>query len=353
LTGNSTLKRSIETRLQQAWYRDAAASRMLLPVAGLFALLSGVRRRLFKCGVLKTATVAAPVIVVGNITVGGTGKTPVVTWLASALRRRGYSPGVVSRGYRGKVGRKPLQVSLDSDPRIVGDEAILLAAQSGCPVIVHPDRVAAARKAVDLGADVVISDDGLQHYRLDRCVELAIVDSARGIGNGRLLPAGPLREPVSRLAGVDQILVQRHVDDAGHPYWRPESGTAIDFRLCVKPVVRLDRSAVRQLDEFAGQTVHAVAGIGDPERFFRMLVAHGMTVRRHPLADHAAIEPADIRFDDDLDVLMTEKDAVKCRWPEAGRCWYVPVEVEFEDDDGEQLLELIETKIGGPGGAER
>jgi len=314
---------------------------VLLPITLLFGLVVAIRRGLYAVRILKTHPIDAPVIVVGNISAGGTGKTPVTIWLAKALKQSGRKPGIISRGYRGNVGRLPVEATANSDSGIVGDEAILLATRCECPVVVHPDRVAAARKVIEMGANVVISDDGLQHYRLGRNFEIVVVDGTRGFGNGKLLPAGPLREPVSRLSSVDSVLVHRRPEDDLEFFRRADDRTPLRFCLRVTAVSRLDDSEVRHIDDFSGQTVHAVAGIGHPERFFSMLEAHGLKVQRHPLADHADIAPGDITFADDLDVLMTAKDAVKCRWLDTGNCWYVSVDVEFEEADARMLLEQV------------
>jgi tetraacyldisaccharide 4'-kinase len=318
---------------------------LLLPFSALYSIVIAIRRFLYVNKIIRTHRVAAPVVVVGNISVGGTGKTPLTIWLAKALRDRGRKPGIVSRGYRGNVGRIPVVATADSDPEVVGDEAILIATQTACPVVVHPDRVAAAARAIELGADVVISDDGLQHYRLSRNFEIAVVDGVRGFGNGQSLPAGPLREPLSRLDEVDSVLVHRQPGDDPEVLRRATDQRPQVFRLRVSTVARVDQSETRSIDEFAGKTVHAVAGIGNPERFFSMLESHSIRVYRHPLPDHADIGPADIAFDDDLDVLLTEKDAVKCRWLDTRKCWYVAVSVNFDGTDESTLLGRITVAI--------
>jgi tetraacyldisaccharide 4'-kinase len=255
------------------------------------------------------------------------------------------SPAIISRGYRGKVGSLPVIAAADSDPDVVGDEAILLAAESGCPVVVHPERVSAATKAIELGADVIIADDGLQHLRLARDCEIAVIDGHRGFGNGRLLPAGPLRESPVRLDTVDKVVVQRVARQPREVLRRTSDRRPVHFDLRPTSISRLDGSETGDMAEFAGRPVHAVAGIGNPDRFFSLLESFGMVVKRHPLRDHAAISPADISFDDEIDVVMTGKDAVKCRFPEAGKCWCVGVEVEFEGAEGDMLLNLVLDKI--------
>jgi tetraacyldisaccharide 4'-kinase len=327
--------------IEKVWYGSSLIYWVLLPFTLLFAVVVASRRYLYSRKILRSNSVDVPVIVVGNITAGGTGKTPVTIWLARALAKSGRSPGIISRGYRGKVGPRPLQAKADSKPAVVGDEAILLASQCDCPVVVHPDRTAAAKMAIELGANIVISDDGLQHYRLRRDFEIAVVDGNRGFGNGNLLPAGPLREPIARMKSVDRILIHRHSDDEREIFRRSYDTPPLSFRLQVTGVSRLDNSQQRKIEEFAGTTVHAVAGIGHPERFFLMLEAHGIDVKRHPLPDHADITPDDIVFDDDLEILMTEKDAVKCQWMDTSNCWYVPVEVDFEGADADMLLDQV------------
>ena len=326
--------------IESTWYGDSRLRWVLMPLTWLYAIVTSLRRALYSAGVLPVKQFDVPVIVVGNITVGGTGKTPIAIWLAKSLRHAGWLPGIVSRGYRGTVGPEPVLVDADSDPAIVGDEPIMIAAESRCPVVVHPDRVAAVRMLVAGGANVIVADDGLQHYRLGRDVEIAVVDGARGLGNGMLLPSGPLREPAGRLSAVDIALVQGGGEDVP-PAGMPEGVLSRRFRLRGSTVGRLDGSAVRSLDDFAGATVCAIAGIGHPERFFRMLECHGIDVRRRPLPDHAVIEQRDLETDHGVPVFMTAKDAVKCRALDTTNCWQVGVDVEFENGAGESLMETI------------
>lgn len=321
-----------DTFFQRIWYEDSFAYRMLLPLSWLFAGLVLVRRFLYQRGVLNAVRVNRPVVVVGNITVGGTGKTPVTIWLARQLKERGMNPGVISRGYGGSVGHNPLQVTGDSDPAVVGDEAVLMARRSDCLVVVHPNRIRAAQDLSMLGVDVVISDDGLQHYRLARDYEIAVIDGARGFGNGHMLPAGPLREPLSRLDSVDRAILnksvmrsERVIDDL------PKGLPLTDFYLKGTSARSLDDSEEVPLEIFAGKAVHAVAAIGNPGRFFTFLESHGMQVIEHPFPDHAKLIEVDLRYDDDLDVLMTEKDAVKCAALDVDNCWYVPVTMEVDE----------------------
>jgi tetraacyldisaccharide 4'-kinase len=304
---------------------------VLLPLGWLYAALVAIRRRLFQAGILRTFRLGVPVIVVGNLTAGGTGKTPVTIWLVAALRERGLRAGVVSRGYRGKTGASPLPVMAHSDPAVVGDEPVLIASRSDCPVVVHPDRVRAARVLEEQGVDIIVADDGLQHYRLERDFEIVVVDGRRGFGNAQPLPAGPLREPVARLRHVDQVVI--NADDSTSRTLVPAGEVAVSqFRLRAAVAVKLADQESCPLTELSGRAVHAVAAIGNPERFFDMLSNIGLVVTPHPFSDHAALTPDDLAFGDDRMIVMTEKDAVKCRHLELPNLWYVPVDVDMPDD---------------------
>ena len=337
-----------DSRLQRLWYGSRWAYLPLVPLSWLYAAAGALRRRLYAAGVKRSFRAAVPVVVVGNLTVGGTGKTPVTVWLADRLRSRGFRPGIVSRGYGGVVGDTPMQANAGSDPGIVGDEPILLAKRSRCPVVVHPNRVAASRELADIGVDVILADDGLQHYRLRRDFEIAVVDGARGFGNGWQLPAGPLREPRARLDGVDRILVNsespdsREADGLNLP-----PGRTTGFHLVLHELVSVDGSSSRSFEELRGRTVHAVAAIGNPERFFRALEARGLRVLRHPFPDHAVLTARDLAWADEHDIVMTEKDAVKCREFATGRYWYVPVDVDMHDERWlDELERLLRSRQG-------
>jgi tetraacyldisaccharide 4'-kinase len=274
-----------------------------------------------------------PVIVVGNVTVGGTGKTPLVIWLAERLRERGYRPGIVCRGYGGRAAVWPQRTTADSDALLVGDESVVLARRARCPVVAAPDRVAAVRFLLaNDGVDVVLSDDGLQHYRLGRAVEIAVVDGTRGLGNGLCLPAGPLRETPLRLREVDAIVVNG--GDWGH---------AGVFRadLVATGVRQTTTGAMKALADFEGKHVHAVAGIGNPERFFALLEDHGLVVERHALPDHAIVRAEDLRFAEGDAVMITEKDEVKCRELAHADVWCVLAEMHLAAQDAERLLRIL------------
>jgi tetraacyldisaccharide 4'-kinase len=332
----------MEHWLTQLWYRESAGPSLLQPLAWLYGLVSRLRRHAYMRGWLQTQRAGKPVIVVGNLTVGGTGKTPLVAWLAERLSASGLKVGIVSRGY-GRSQRAPQVVHAESDWRDVGDEPFLLRQLTGCDTVVAQDRFAGAQQLVALGVDVVIADDGLQHLRLARECEIVMVDGARGFGNGRLLPAGPLREPACRVREAGIVVVNGVPEHAsllaGEGRLAP---TTLQMSLYGAEAYRLDGLAGPQsLQHFGGKRVHAVAGIGNPGRFFRDLRAAGIDVIEHPFADHHPFAAADLTFDDDLPVLMTQKDAVRCRSLAHARLWYVPVVARFADAQGRELLNRV------------
>ena len=328
--------------IHRVWYDGGSGYQVLLPLSGIYWLLLRLRRLLYACGIFKIRNVGVPVIVVGNITAGGTGKTPTSIWLAKSLKERGFRPGIVSRGYGGSKSFSSMRVDAASDPAVVGDEPVLLAKRSACPVAVDKDRVRAAGMLVDDGADLIIADDGLQHRRLERSYEICVIDGTRWLGNRLILPAGPLRETASRLAAVDQILVNGRIRDKSIT---ATEQNAIEFELTATEVCRLNGSLVRPIARFADKTVHAVAAIGNPGRFFDLLRAHGMQVIEHAYPDHAPIDPGSLNFADEFDILMTEKDAVKLGTKLRDRFWYVPVELEMDPVLAGPWLEQIESRM--------
>ncbi len=322
----------MDSRLDSLWYRKSPLSLALAPLGWLYCAAAMARRAAYRLGIARVGRVGAPVIVVGNISVGGTGKTPLVIWIARFLMSRGLRPGIVSRGYRGKADKWPQQVRPDSDPIMVGDEPVLLALATGCPVAVDPDRTRAARSLLaHAECDLIVSDDGLQHLAMGRDVEVAVIDAVRRHGNGRCLPAGPLREPVSRLASVD-LIVANGGGVGGEFHMRMHAGDAKSLT---------EEALSRPLDDFRAGPVHALCGIGSPERFFASLERAGLELIRHPFPDHHAFCAADIDFDDEIPVLMTEKDAVKCRRFADSRHWCIPVRVELPEAFGARLLSLL------------
>ncbi|PIE83611.1 MAG: tetraacyldisaccharide 4'-kinase [Candidatus Contendobacter odensis] len=305
---------------------------LLWPMSLLFAVVVRVRRQLYLQNFLKSESLKVPVVVVGNINMGGTGKTPLVGFLVKSLREKGYSPGVISRGYGGHVTEWPCHVTADSDPDEVGDEPVLLAQRCQCPIVVGPDRVAAAQallKAYD--CNIIVSDDGLQHYRLQRDLEIAVIDGFRRFGNAACLPAGPLREPVSRLHTVDFVV--------GNGAAR---GMESLMSLHGDVAVNLSDPGVSSaLSGFSQSTVHAVAGIGDPGRFFDHLRRASLRLIEHPFPDHYSFRAEDLKFQQDFPVLMTEKDAVKCRKFKVDNAWYVPVEARLEPGFEERFFKRL------------
>jgi tetraacyldisaccharide 4'-kinase len=305
--------------MEATWYDGAPVPAWAAVLEALYAALLSLRRWLYASGLRRSIRVGVPVLVVGNLTVGGTGKTPLVAALAAELRQRGWVPGIALRGYGGSR-RHPGLLPADADPAEYGDEAVLLARATGVQVATGRRRAAAARLLEAQGCDVVLCDDGLQHWGLARDLEVLVVDGARRFGNGRLLPAGPLREPVERAARVDHVVVNGGT---------PRDGE-VPMRIAGQRAIALDGSArAIALEALRGQRVHAVAGIGNPRRFFDLLEGHGIAVSPHPLADHHAFDGSELVFDDELPVLVTEKDAVKCARFAGPRTWVVPVEAEL------------------------
>ncbi len=314
------------------WYEPSPLGALLAPLGWAVALFTVLRRGAYRVGMRRSRQVGCPIVVVGNLSAGGTGKTPLVIAIAMLLARRGLRVGVVCRGYRGSASRWPRQVRSDSDPNRVGDEAVLLARRTGGPVAAGPNRIAAARILFRRAkCDVILSDDGLQHLRLARDVEIVVVDGVRRHGNGRCMPAGPLREPLGRLASVDLVVVNGAAR-SGELEMQLVAGDAVSL---------VDAGQTRPLDSFRGAPVHAVCAIGHAERFFRTLEAHGVTIVRHPFPDHHPLREAEIRFPDGASVLMTEKDAVKCERFADARHWYVPVEAVLSSELEARLLAIL------------
>lgn len=332
---------SIAQHLTAAWQQRGLLAWMLYPLSLVFAVLAALRRLAFRLGLKKSHTLPVPVIVVGNVTVGGAGKTPLTLWLAERLRQAGRHPGIVSRGHGGSVAREGgvAAVTSDAAAQQVGDEPLLLARRSGCPVFVGRDRVAAgyALLAAHPEVDVILTDDGLQHYRLARDVEIVVMDG-RGAGNGWLLPAGPLREPLSRIRRAQALVIN------GAATAQEAAGLAPTFSMCLngRRFYRLDDpSQSRDAADFVGLNLHAVAGIGHPQRFFDHLAGLGLRVTSHAFADHHAYSAADLDFGRDAVTLMTEKDAVKCPALARPDTWVLRVDAQLAPDLAPRLLEIL------------
>jgi tetraacyldisaccharide 4'-kinase len=328
--------------IESHWDRVTPVSALLYPVSLLYGAVAAARR-----AAIAPARLPVPVVVVGNITAGGTGKTPLVLWLAEWLRARGRAPGIVCRGYGGTL-RGPRRVPPESDPLANGDEAVLLARRSSCEVWAGADRVGAAGGL--LGArrdcDVVLSDDGLQHYGLARDFEICVVDGARGFGNAWLLPAGPLRERPSRLARVDAVVINAAAAGARHPTLDRLPGAAPRYTMTVEGREfrnLLDPRRHVGPEHFRGKRVHAIAGIGDPPRFFRHLRGIGLDFTPHSFPDHHPYGAGDLAFPGAEAVLMTEKDAVKCQAYANERHWALRVDARVDPALGEQVLRKLES----------
>lgn len=327
----------LQQKMQELWGKRSLAAMLLLPLSGLYCLLVYLRRYAYRKGVFKRTQIKVPVIVVGNITTGGTGKTPLVIAVVNILKQAGYNPGIISRGYGGKARTWPQQVRPDADPVMVGDEPVIIARRTGCPMAVGPNRVQAVTALLAYyDCDIVVSDDGLQHYALERDVEVVVVDGMRRFGNGWCLPAGPLRETMDRLQEVD--LVVTNGNPVGDEY--PMDYVGRQWINVSEP----DSNA--EMSQFAGQQVHAIAGVGNPQRFFNMLRNEGVDVIEHTYPDHYAFTRDDFEFEKTLPILMTEKDAVKCERLQLDNAWYVPIQAQVQKKFENHLLNILEAKRG-------
>lgn len=323
------------------WKRRGAAAWSLFPLSLLFAMLAALRRALFKLGLKKSVRLPVPVVVVGNIAVGGSGKTPIALWLVDELRAKGFQPGIVSRGYGGRVGGVA-EVPPDGDPARFGDEPVLLARAARCPVFVGRDRPAAglALLAAHPQVDVLIADDGLQHYRLARDVEIVVVDEAT-LGNRLRLPAGPLREGVGRLAEATLVLAHGGLSTALRDAAKPTP--VFDFHLAGSVFERVgQRDEHRSPAEMGAYRLHAMAGIGRPERFFDQLEAMGLSIARRPFPDHHAFTASDLALPVGDLLLMTEKDAVKCAPFAPADSWVWPVRAQVAPEAAAWIVEKID-----------
>jgi tetraacyldisaccharide 4'-kinase len=308
------------------WYKPSFFCYLLAPFACLYRLIVATRCLLYKYGIKKVTKFEIPIIIVGNITVGGTGKTPLVIWLAKFLRNHGFRPGIISRGYGGHNTIYPYEVNNNSNVAEVGEEALLIKRRTQCPMVVAPHRVKAVQKLLETSnCNIVISDDGLQHYALGRDIEIAVIDAERCFGNGFCLPAGPLREPIKRLQEVDFIVE-----------------TSKSMQLLPNKLYNITNpDLTKTLSKFGGKTVHAIAGIGNPQRFFKMLSNNNIKVIEHPFPDHYAYRSWDLTFNDKLPILMTEKDAVKCEQFADQKYWCVPVSAKLDNLFAENFLSKL------------
>ena len=325
---------SAEQRLTRAWYGNGRGLMFLIPLSWLLRVITSLRRRLLQAK-YQGHPFTSPVVIVGNISVGGSGKTPLIIALVKALGRRGYSVGVVSRGYGSRARHYPLAVTEDTEAAQCGDEPLLIAQACHCPVVVDPDRVAAVEYLLShYECDLVLSDDGLQHYRLHRDIEIAVVDGMRGLGNGRCLPAGPLRESSQRLHEVDYILLNGSHDVS-------LSGEFDLEKITLKPSVfrHLASGKTVAADDWTqASSVHAVAAIGNPQRFAATLTEIGLDVDLKGLDDHKQLTFEDLSFSDSLPVIITAKDAVKFTDTVADNIWVLEVEMHLPEGFLDRLI---------------
>lgn len=327
----------VQQKLQTLWEKRTVLTLLLSPLSGLFCSLVALRRLLYRIGFFKQTRMPVPVIVVGNLTTGGTGKTPLVIAVVNILKKAGFNPGIISRGYGGKASSWPQQVRPDADPVMVGDEPVIIARRTACPMAVGPSRVDAVNALLKhYDCDIIVSDDGLQHYALARDIEVVVVDGLRRFGNGFCLPAGPLREPVKRLQEVD--LIVSNGTPVGEEYQMDYVGR--------QWVSLQDSTRTAEMNRFATRKVHAIAGVGNPQRFFNMLRNEGMQVIEHTFPDHHIFKADDFVFDETLPILMTEKDAVKCERLGLQDAWYVPIQANINKNFHYHLLNMLEAKHG-------
>ena len=318
--------------IEKTWYRRSPWSVLLLPLSFIYGASIQLRAAAYRFGALQCSEVGVPVIVVGNLTVGGSGKTPLVIRLVQLLARAGFSPGIVSRGYRGRTTKIPCLVQEGADPSLVGDEPLLVHQQTGCPVVIDRNRIRGARHLTSqCGVDIVVSDDGLQHLRMSRAVEIAVIDGDRRFGNGYLLPAGPLRESPSRLDTVDFVVTN------GGPALPGE----YQMRTTINEAVHLTTGERRSLSQFADKKVHAIAGTANPAKFFSDLRLAGLALCARSFPDHHLYQSSDLNDLHLSTVLMTSKDAVKCRKLAGPDWWAVPQTTEIDDSFKQALLELL------------
>jgi tetraacyldisaccharide 4'-kinase len=331
---------------QKQWSAYGLWHILLIPLSWIFYVIIQVRKYLYSIGCLKSTRLNVLVIVVGNITVGGTGKTPMVIWLAEQLKLAGFNPGIISRGYGG-TSKLATAVNASSNPQQVGDEPVLIAKRTGCPMFVGANRVAAGQALLKTNpqCNVIISDDGLQHYALQRDVEIALVNSNQQFGNQLLLPAGPLREKLSRLKSVDAIVDSGRGADFGY-FFKDEMPPVFNMQVQGETFESLnDPQFTQSASNFADKNLVAIAGIGNPERFFNQLSNLGLQFESKAFADHHQFTVQDLTEFSGKTILMTEKDAVKCSALTTTDAWYLPVTAMINDSSQVSLIILILQKL--------
>ena len=324
--------------IEDIWYTKHPLGIALLPFSWLYSLVIIFRRLCYQSGIIAVNQIDAPVIIVGNIAVGGTGKTPLVIWLAHYFKNKGFKPGIISRGYGGKHSGNSQQVRADSNPALVGDEPVLIAQRTDCPVAIAKQRRKAAEELIQFcDCDLILCDDGMQHYSLGRDIEIAVIDGQRRFGNGRCLPAGPLREPTSRLDSVD-LVVSKYMASRHEYKMEYNYGDLVSLK---------DPLRTMPVSDLGGQSVHVISGIGNPNRYHSFLRNNKIHIISHEFPDHHAFTKKDISFDDGLPVVMTEKDAVKCIEFATDHHWYLPITASLPDSFTYRLDALMKEIING------
>lgn len=355
------LRKSFSERLITIWYADQRPHFFLRLLSSIYKRVMLIRGWLYRRQIFRATHFSIPVIIVGNLTVGGNGKTPLVAWLAEWLKREGFNPGIISRGYGGRSPIWPQAVTECSDPRLVGDEAVMLVQQTGCPMWVGPKRVQAVHSLLNQHAcNVIISDDGLQHLALGRNIEVVLIDGMRGFGNGYCLPAGPLREPEERLMTTDFCVINtseqsptataqsfsqklKYKNLSASPVYSMQL-KPLNLRRVMDPTQSLTlEQLIAQLGTSKIPDIHALAGIGNPERFFQLLTDLGLKFTQHIFLDHHFFNREDIALTPHGMVIMTEKDAIKCRSFADERHWFLPVTAVMDENFVRQFRKKIVT----------
>ncbi len=312
------------------WYNDNKLKFFLYPLSVLFIIITFLRKIIYTNFFQTTFATKVPIVIVGNLSFGGTGKTSFIIWLAKNLSSTGLRVGIISRGYKGLYSGKPTIVNSKSDPIVTGDEATLIAKKTHCLTVIAHNRVDAAKHILrQKNIDIILSDDGLQHYKMKRDYEFIMFDGKRGIGNGLCFPAGPLREKSNRMNKADMLIINEG------PYNLPN---AIKSSLKILSIKQVEGTSLRKIEDFSGSNVHAVAGIGNPSRFFDLLRSYSVNVIEHPLPDHADIKTNDLFFNDKLPVFITDKDAIKYNFSINKNIWIVEVELKFKKEDADRII---------------
>ena len=328
----------LERYFNRIWYQTPDPPLFLVLLSLVYRLVTKIRKLAYQRNLLHTSGVAVPVLVVGNLSVGGTGKTPLIIWLVAFLRKHGYHPGVISRGYGGQLSKTstPALLPRNANPVLYGDEAVLIASRTACPVVIGKSRLSAARHLLSVSnCDIILSDDGLQHLALQRDIEILVVDGMRQFGNQHCLPAGPLREPLSRINTIDLLVCN------GNHF-----PGAFRMDLVGQTLTNLLDQQQQPVSFLRDKPLHVVTGIGNPQRFFQSLKLQGLDFDTRTFPDHHNYTAANLQFDDDSPILMTEKDAVKCYHLANRKIWMLPVEAQFDSTFSDALKHLLEEKHG-------